>query len=469
MSAAGLNHRYAVMNDWSEIPSVEKLLQTDEALTLSYQFGRPLVLSEIREELDIIRSGISRGVISLDPTRILASVKARLESINTYSIRPVINATGVILHTNLGRAPLSQSAVQAVLKGLSGYSTLEYDVLTGERSHRSNYSENLLQKLLGVESALVVNNNAAAVLLVLGALANKRRVIISRGQLVEIGGGFRIPDVMLQSGAKLVEIGTTNQVHLSDYQSALVEPTGLVLHVHSSNFKIIGFTSEPTLSEIAKISHDAGVPMVDDLGSGALLDTSIFGLAHEPTVQESIKAGVDVVCFSGDKLFGGPQAGIIVGKKQYLDRIKKYPLSRVIRADKTLLLGLEATLLHYLKDEAIREIPVWKMISFSLDELLVRVKNWQKVLQSGEVCKNYSTIGGGSLPGETLATWVLAISINKPDEFASRLRSQSPGVIARIQDEKVLFDPRTVLPDQDDILLSILQKSLEEHRIKYEK
>ena len=454
------------MNDWSEIPSVEKLLQSDEAQSLSSQFGRPFVISEIREELEIIRSGISRGIKSQDLASILDKVKERLKSISTYSIRPIINATGVILHTNLGRAPLSQSAMQAVLSGLSGYSTLEYDIVAGDRSHRCDHSERLLQKLLGVESALVVNNNAAAVLLVLSALANERRVVISRSQLVEIGGGFRVSDILRQSGAKLVEIGATNRVHLSDYQNALLEPTGLVLHVHSSNFKIIGFTSEPTLTEIARISHEAGVPMVDDLGSGALLDTSRFGLTHEPTVQESLAAGVDVICFSGDKLFGGPQSGVIVGKKQYLDKIKRHPLARAVRADKTLLLGLEATLLHYLMDEAIREIPVWKMIASPLDELQIRVEKWQKFLHCGEVCKNFSTIGGGSLPEETLPTWVLAISINKPAELASRLRSQSPGVIARVQDEKVVFDPRSVLPDQDDVLVSIIQKTLEEHRQK---
>jgi L-seryl-tRNA(Ser) seleniumtransferase len=456
------------MNDWSEIPSVEKLLQTDRAIGLMSQFGRPLVLSEIRNELDVIRKEISKKHGIPDNDKILSSVNDRLDDIIASSIQPVINATGVILHTNLGRAPLSKSSVQAIENGLHGYSSLEYDLSGGERNQRSNHSEWLLQKLLGVESALIVNNNAAAVLLILGALAYKQRVIISRGQLVEIGGGFRVPDVMRQSGAKLVEIGTTNRVHISDFQSALNEPAGLVLHVHSSNFKVIGFTSEPNLEEIVKISHAAGVPVLDDLGSGALLDTSSFGLAHEPTVQESLTAGVDIVCFSGDKLLGGPQAGIIVGRKQFLDRIKKHPLTRAVRADKTLLLGLEATLLHYLKNEAVSQVPVWKMIAYPLDDLRKRVEYWKSRLNNGEIIKSQSTIGGGSLPEETLPTWVLALSVGKPDKFVSHLRSQTPAVIARILDEKVVFDARTIFPEQDEILVNLIQKTLNWYREKYE-
>jgi L-seryl-tRNA(Ser) seleniumtransferase len=456
------------MNDWSEIPSVEKLLQTDRAIGLMSQFGRPLVLSEIRHELDEIRKGISKKNGIPDSDRILSLVNVRLNLINTSSIQPVINATGVILHTNLGRAPLSKSSVQAIENGLHGYSSLEYDLSGGERNQRSNHTEWLLQILLGVESALIVNNNAAAVLLILGALANKQRVVISRGQLVEIGGGFRVPDVMRQSGAKLVEIGTTNRVHISDFQSALIAPAGLVLHVHSSNFKVIGFASEPSLEEIVKISHAAGVPVLDDLGSGALMDTSSFGLSHEPTVQESLAAGVDIVCFSGDKLLGGPQAGIIVGRQQYLDRIKKHPLARALRADKTLLLGLEATLLHYLKDEAVSQVPVWKMIAYPLDDLRKRVENWQSKLKNGEIIESQSTVGGGSLPEETLPTWVLALSVGKQDKFVSHLRSQTPAIIARIQDEKIVFDPRTIFPEQDEILVILIQKTLDWYREKYE-
>jgi L-seryl-tRNA(Ser) seleniumtransferase len=462
MNAAGLKLLYAKMNDRSGIPSVEKILQSDEAKALSSRLGRPLVLSEIRNELDKIRKDFKPGANIPEIASILNQVEENLEDLTVFSTKPVINATGVILHTNLGRAPISKFALQSIINGTQGYSTLEYDLATGKRSLRSNHSERLLQKLLGVESALVVNNDASAVLLVLAALAHKRRAIISRGQLVEIGGGFRVPDVMRQSGAKLVEIGTTNRVHISDYVAALAEPSGLVLHIHTSNFKIIGFASEPSLSEIVQAAHAVGVPVVDDLGSGALLDTSRFGWSHEPTVQETLAVGTDVVCFSGDKLFGGPQAGIIAGRKEYLDRIKKHPLARAIRADKTLLLGLEATIMHYLKDEAVSEIPVWKMISAPLDEMQVRARKWSNSLQCGDICQNESTIGGGSMPEETIPTWVLSFTVKNPDEFSTRLRKQSPAIITRIQDEKVILDPRTVLPEQDELLICILQKTLAE-------
>jgi L-seryl-tRNA(Ser) seleniumtransferase len=452
------------MNDLTSIPSVEKILQTDEAKLLISQMGRPLVLSEIRLELDKIRHGKSGKVDSHEIESTLNRVKLKLEDLADLSTKPVINATGVVLHTNLGRAPISKTALQAVLNGLQGYSTLEYDLKTGKRSFRSNHSEQLLQRLLGVESALIVNNDASAVLLVLAAMANRRQTVISRGQLVEIGGGFRVPDVMRQSGTKLVEIGTTNRVHLIDYENALNQSTGMVLHVHSSNFKITGFTAEPSLGEIVRVSHNAGVPVVDDLGSGAMLDTSPFGLTHEPTVQESLSAGVDVVCFSGDKLFGGPQAGIIVGKQEFLTKIKKHPLARAIRADKTLLFGLEATILHYLKDEAVSEIPVWRMISASLEELKIRVVNWKAAIPFGEMKLNKSTIGGGSMPEETMPTWTLELSVTTPDEFAAILRKQTPAIIARIQDGKVILDPRTVLPDQDVILLAQLNRTLKEYR-----
>ncbi len=282
------------------------------------------------------------------------------------------------------------------------YSTLEYDLEKGQRGSRLIHAEAILQKLTGAEAAVVVNNNASAVLLVLSALANKKRVVISRTQLVEIGGGFRVPDVMKQSGAKLVEVGTTNKVRLSDYKEALEEPAALVMRAHRSNFKIIGFTEEPSLQEIVDVAHQAGVPVVDDLGSGALLDTAKYGFAHEPTVQESLAAGVDLVCFSGDKLLGGPQAGIIIGRKDLIDKIKKHPLARAVRADKTCLAGITATLLHYLKDEAEREIPIWKMMSLTLEQLKVRAEAWRDALGQGDVIPSESTVGGGSLPDESV-------------------------------------------------------------------
>ncbi|MFZ0534257.1 MAG: L-seryl-tRNA(Sec) selenium transferase, partial [Anaerolineales bacterium] len=294
----------------------------------------------------------------------------------------------------------------------------------------------------------------------LSACARRRNVVISRTQLVEIGGGFRIPDVMQQSGAHLCEVGTTNRVHLADYLAAIEEASpALILHAHRSNFRLTGFTSEPTLSELAEISHQAGIPLVDDLGSGALLDTAQFGLGHEPMVDESLDAGADLVCFSGDKLMGGPQAGIIIGKADLIAKLKKHPLARAIRADKLCLAALSTTLLHYLKDEAIREIPIWRMIAATVDTLQKRAETWMQALGMGEVIPSQSTVGGGSLPDETLPTFVLALSVRSPNRILERLRQCQPPVVARLEADKVIFDPRTILPDQDNDLLAAIRLS----------
>jgi L-seryl-tRNA(Ser) seleniumtransferase len=303
----------------------------------------------------------------------------------------------------------------------------------------------------------VVNNNAAAVLLALTALARRRAVVIARSQLVEIGGGFRVPEVMKQSGARLVEVGTTNRVHLSDYEAALEEHPALFMRAHRSNFIILGFTSEPGLEEIARLAHHAGLPVVDDLGSGSLLDTARYGLGHEPTVQESLEAGADLVCFSGDKLLGGPQAGMVVGRADLIGKLRKHPLARALRLDKLCLAALNATLLHYLKDEAERQIPVWRMISAKQGELKARAQGWAERLGFGEVISGESTVGGGSLPGETMPTWLLALDSTSPNRTLARLRQCQPPVIARAQDERVVLDPRTVLPEQDDLLLENLK------------
>jgi L-seryl-tRNA(Ser) seleniumtransferase len=378
----------------------------------------------------------------------------------------VINASGVILHTNLGRAPLSRAAAEAARSLSLGYSTLEYDLYKGKRGSRLIHAEALLTRLTGAEAALVVNNNAAAVLLVLSALARRQRVIISRTQLVEIGGGFRIPDVMAQSGARLVEIGTTNRVHLSDYQAALEEPAGMVLRAHQSNFRIIGFTSEPDLAEIVRVAHRHGVAVMDDLGSGTLLDTAHYGLQHEPTIQESLAAGVDVLTFSGDKLLGGPQAGIIIGRMDLLAKIKKHPLARAVRVDKTRLAALAATLLHYLKDEALQEIPVWRMISLPAELIQARAQRWADVLGRGEVVASRSTVGGGSLPEETLPTHVLALDVPQPNSFLAALRMLQPPIIARIEAERVMMDPRTVLPEEEGAFLRGIASVLETYHPK---
>ncbi|HNK64622.1 MAG TPA: L-seryl-tRNA(Sec) selenium transferase, partial [Anaerolineales bacterium] len=366
------------MTTLRNLPSIEGLLQTQTTALMIARFGRPLTLDALRQTLDEIRARFKAGTVTDLPSidTILAQAESTLAAWTAQTLHPVINATGVILHTNLGRAPLSEATIHAMDVVSRGYSNLEFDLETGKRGSRLIHAEAILQKLTGAEAALVVNNCASAVLLTLSALANRKSVVIARSQLVEIGGGFRVPDVMKQSGAKLAEIGTTNKVRLSDYTSALEEPTALVMRAHRSNFKIVGFTEEPDFKEIVEAAHQAGVPVVDDLGSGALYDTAKFGFSHEPTVQESMQAGADVILFSGDKLLGGPQAGIIIGKKALLDKIKKHPLARAVRADKSCLSGISATLTHYLKDEAEREIPILKMMSLTLKQVQGRAEAW---------------------------------------------------------------------------------------------
>jgi L-seryl-tRNA(Ser) seleniumtransferase len=452
------------MSSLRDLPSVEELLEQPVVSLWIVEFGRGLTLEALRFSLDQARAEYSQ--LKNVPSRkiLLDHAHHALQAWTVPSLRPVINATGVILHTNLGRAPLSKAAIRAMQDVSLGYSNLEFDLNTGKRGSRLVHAELLLKKLTHVEAALVVNNNAAAVLLVLSALAHRHRVVISRTQLVEIGGGFRIPDVMQQSGAHLHEVGTTNRVHPADYTTAIEEASpALILHAHRSNFRITGFTSEPTLDELAEIAHLAGIPFIDDLGSGALLDTATFGLEHEPTVQESLAAGADLVCFSGDKLLGGPQAGIIVGKVDLVARLKKHPLARAVRADKLCLAALSATLLHYLKDEALQEIPIWQMITASADNLQKRAETWSLELGMGEVLPSQSTVGGGSLPEDTLPTFVLALTVRSPDRFLARLRQCQPAVIGRLEADKVLFDPRTVLEDQEHETLAAIRSSLENH------
>ncbi len=395
---------------------------------------------------------------------ILTEAASLLKAWTSPTLVPVINASGVILHTNLGRAPLSTASIKAMEAVAHGYSNLELDLETGKRGSRLVHTETLLQQLTGAESAMIVNNNAAAVLLVLAALASRRRVVISRSQLVEIGGGFRIPDVMKQSGAKLVEVGTTNKVRLADYEQALEAPTALVLHAHRSNFKMIGFTEEPEWKDIVNLAHSHGVPCVDDLGSGAMLDTAHYGLAHEPTVQESLASGTDLVCFSGDKLLGGPQTGVIVGKAELITRIRKHPLSRALRPDKLCLAALTATFLHYLKDEAEREIPIWRMLALTPNQVRKAAASWRKKLGQGEVISGKSTIGGGSLPEESLPTFLLALDVKSPDRFLKELRRQQPPIIARTENDRILLDPRTVLPEENGALLVGLMNALRDKK-----
>ncbi len=446
------------MNDPRQIPSVDALLQLVEFKQLRNEFGDPLVLTTVRAALEVFRVELKEKGKKFSEANFLNDVRQKLRDETRMTLEAVINASGVILHTNLGRAVLSREAQESVRKVSQSYSTLEYDLETGNRGSRSTHTREHLREITGAEDALVVNNNAAAVLLVLTALASRKQVIISRGQLVEIGGGFRVPDVMKASGAKLLEIGTTNRIRLQDYQEALESGAGFVMRAHASNFKIVGFTEQPELAELVALTHRYNAIFIDDIGSGALLDTVQFGVAHEPMVQESINAGADLVCFSGDKLLGGPQAGIIAGKSEFISRIKKHPFARAVRADKLCLAGLDATLLHYLKGEVLTSIPVWKMMAMPLEEAKTRTTGWREKLGFGEVMAEFSTIGGGSLPGETLPTFVLAVEVRQVNAFLKKLRQNSPPIIARISNNKVLFDPRTVMENEEEILLDSLKK-----------
>jgi L-seryl-tRNA(Ser) seleniumtransferase len=355
---------------------------------------------------------------------------------------------------------LCDSAIQILGRISQSYSTLEFDLVSGKRGSRVSHTEQLLIRLTGAESAFVVNNNAAAVMLVLTTLCYRKRVIISRTQLVEIGGGFRVPEVMRLSGAKLIEVGTTNRVHLSDYEDVFSSGPAHILHTHQSNFRIVGFFSEPTMQELAEIAIRNNALLIDDIGSGALIDTARYGLIHEPTVQESLSAGSDVVCFSGDKLLGGPQAGIIVGKKYLIDQIKKHPIARALRADKVCHAALSATLIHYLKGDFERNLPVWQMISKKEDEIMETANNWIRELNIGEVIRGCSTVGGGSIPGETIPTYLVSINDDYPDRFLGKLRRNPVPIIARIENDHVVFDPRTVLPDQEELLIKGIKSSL---------
>jgi L-seryl-tRNA(Ser) seleniumtransferase len=447
------------MSDLRSLPSVDQTLSSDTAQGWVDEFGRPLTVAAIRQVLNEVRSNYVNGDPVPDIGTIHTLIGRTLQAWTAPSLAKVINATGVILHTNLGRAPLSSAAIRAVQDIAGGYSNLEYDLARGRRGSRLVHAEKTLQQLTGAEAAVVVNNNASAVMLALSALARRRGVVISRSQLVEIGGGFRVPEVMKQSGARLIEVGTTNIVHLRDYEVALEDKPAAFLRAHRSNFQIIGFTSEPDLVDIVTVAHLAGIPFIDDLGSGALLDTANFGLAHEPTVQESLNAGVDLVCFSGDKLLGGPQAGIILGRRDLVDKIKKHPLARAIRADKLCLAALSATLLHYLQDEAEQEIPIWRMIAIPTRELEVRIQGWRNFLGHGQVINGESTVGGGSLPGETLPTCLLALSPRSLKRFLVRLRTGDTPVVGRVFEDQVVFDARTVLPSQDNELLRAIQQA----------
>jgi L-seryl-tRNA(Ser) seleniumtransferase len=454
----------SIQEELRKLPSVDRLLQEEGVAALVERWGHELTVNAARETLEQVREAIRDGQACPSLEALARMAGERLAVHLRPTLRPAINATGVIVHTNLGRAPLSAEARAAMDAVAVGYSNLEYDLEAGGRGSRYVHAEEILCRLTGAEAALVVNNNAAAVLLTLMTFARGQEVIISRGQLVEIGGGFRIPDVMRQSGATLVEVGTTNRTYARDYEAAITEHTAALMRVHRSNFRLMGFVHEPALAEMVALAGARDLLLFDDLGSGTLLDTEPYGLAHEPTIQESVAAGASLVSCSGDKLLGAPQAGIILGRADLIARLKKFPLTRALRVDKTTLAGLQATLRHYLLGEATEKVPVWRMISQREAELRERAGAWVGALRGlgvhAAAVPGHSTVGGGSLPGETLPTHLVALDVASPDAVAARLRAGEPPVIPRIEDDRLVLDPRTVLPEQETTLWRLVAEAV---------
>jgi L-seryl-tRNA(Ser) seleniumtransferase len=515
-----------------KIPKADRLLEAAGAAGLVGRLGHGVVMEVVRAELDALRGRVLAGNACPAWPDLERALLGRLEAVAKGSLRRVINATGVVIHTNLGRAPLSEETLAAMREVGGGYSNLEYDLAAGARGDRYGHAAASLCRLTGAEAAVVVNNNAASVLVALAALCWSRpgespfsagstssargpqaslapaggegrgegavpdrsagacpplevtardstlsprggegpglvaapEVIISRGQLIEIGGGFRIPDVLRRSGAALVEVGTTNRTYVRDYEAAITERTRVLLSVHRSNFKLSGFIHDAMLSELVELGRRRALWVMDDLGSGTLLPTAPHGLGHEPSVQERVAAGADLVCFSGDKLLGGPQAGILVGSREAVERVKRHPLMRALRVDKVTLAGLGATLAHYERGEAERKIPVWRAIAQKEEALEERARGWLAALgetaPGAAVRASVSAVGGGSLPEVTLPTRVLALPSSAPDELAARLRQGDPPVIARIEEGAVVLDPRTVGPGEDEALLRTVRAAV---------
>jgi len=473
------------MSNFRLIPAIDQLRQRGAVRALEAQFGADATVTALREAASTVRSAIAGGDLTLTDDdsvagRIESTAASRLRAAFRPSLEPVINATGVIIHTNLGRAPLAAAAIDRVVEVARGYASLEYDLGRGARGRRDVHAEALLCRLTGAEAAVVVNNNAAATMIVLAALAAGREVLVSRGELVEIGGGFRVPDVMAQSGATLREVGTTNKTRATDYGAAISERTALILRVHPSNFRIEGFTERPLLQDLVALGRKFNIPVAEDLGSGYLpmgTDGGQTGVRPpsgppsdpltgiEPAVPASVVAGVDVCCFSGDKLLGGPQAGIIVGRTAIVDRIRKHPLMRALRVDKMTYAALEATLAEYAAGRAAATIPVQRMLTMTTREIRIRadalvteighLPGWRAELVAG-----MSAIGGGSAPGVELPTSLVAIAKDgvTPDALEERLRRLTPPVIARIEHERLLLDLRTVMPEQDHTLIALLRQ-----------
>ncbi len=446
----------------SALPSVDELLKSPDSSQWLASFPRTIVVQAIRDIIAEERKKmLEGGHPDISPSTLLSCISARIKKLSSFSLLPVINATGIVLHTNLGRAVLSERALNNVIATSRGYSNLEYDLDAGKRGKRHSHTTRILRQLTGAEDALIVNNNAAAVFLSLAAIAKNREVIVSRGELVEIGGSFRIPDVMAASGATLHEVGATNKTHLHDYRKAINEKTGLILKVHQSNYKITGFTEDVSIEQLAVLGKEHSIPVMYDLGSGCLIDMKPYGIHGEPSVQEIMKSGADLVTFSGDKLLGGPQGGIIVGRQDLLEKIRKNPLARAVRVDKMTIAAFEATLMDYLDPEKVMQsIPVLQMLFQPLETIKSRARKMATALRKEIVGANItleialardsSKAGGGSLPEAEFETYAVSIDPKHiaVNELETRLRKGSTPVIARIKDNVLLLDARTI-QDQD--------------------
>jgi L-seryl-tRNA(Ser) seleniumtransferase len=459
-------------NPLRHLPSVNDILESPPIRELGKDHAHDLIVEAIRHELDSLRQRVTQGEPvdgKADTEMVAARVVQRLGRELRPKLRSVINATGIVLHTNLGRAPIAEEAAKAAYEAARGYLNLELDLETGERSSRQNAIREWVCRLTGAESATAVNNNAAATVIALRALCQGKEVIISRGQLIEIGGSFRIPEIMAVSGAVLREVGTTNITRLSDYERAIGPATGALMQVHTSNYRISGFTKSVPLTELVELGKKRGLPVIDDIGSGALLDFSRFGFEGEPVARDSIRTGADLVLFSGDKLLGGPQAGILAGRKEFIQRIEKDPLMRAFRLDKMTLAALEATLRIYLnEDQAIKEVPGLRMLGIPLAELRQRAEGLAVRLRQVaglpkvKVSEDVAFVGGGSLPDQAMKTYVLEIEAHglRDEELAYRLRTCTPAVIGRLRDGKLVLDVRTVFPHQEDGLIEAIQNTI---------
>ena len=444
------------------LPSVDSALRKHGS-RLENVVDAGVLVRIIRDLIDATRADIIAGKLASLPS-LDSRIDSTLQLLMNNDVRTVINATGVIIHTNLGRSPVSQETAAAMSAAACNYLPLEVRLGSGERGGRGEEVQILLNALTGAESALVVNNNAAAILLTLSALCRGKRVLISRGEAVEIGGGFRIPDVMRQSGSDLVEVGTTNRTNLADYAENIDEETAAILTVHASNFEISGFTHKPRLADLAALAHNRGILLIEDVGSGCLVETAAYGLDHEPTLEESITAGVDVVTASGDKLLGGPQAGLILGTSVSVDQIRRHPLARAVRTGKSVQAGVAATLRHYVRGEQDEKVPIWWMMSRTVADLRARAASWQADIGSAtcEVVETTSVTGGGSLPGKSQPS--AGLSIQAPSmsagDLSRRLRLADRSVFPRIEEDRVILDARTVLPGEDQALIETVRDAL---------